>query len=662
MTNYPHLFEPIRVGHLTLSNRILMGSMHTGLEDKDRFERLAVFLGSRAEGGCQLMVTGGFSPNAEGRLKNGAAVFDDKSQIVEHRRVTGAVHAGGGHVLLQVLHSGRYGNHADNVGPSPIQAPINRHTPREMTSDDIVATIDAYGNTAKLAKEAGYDGIEVMGSEGYLLTEFLAPRTNRREDEWGGSSENRMRLPLEVVHRTRAEVGDDFVIMFRLSVLDLVDNAQPADEALVFARELEAAGVDIINSGIGWHEAPIPTIAQAVPRAAFVADTLRIKDAVDIPVVVSNRLNTPEVAESVLAQGFGDMVSLARPFLADADFVAKAKAGAAAAINTCIACNQACLDNYFVGKVASCLVNPRACFETEINWGPADETKRIAVVGAGPAGLAAADVLARRGHDVTLIEAADRIGGQLNLARRIPGKNEFDETLRYFRYHLDEGGVEMRLGVRAEADKLIEARYDDVVLASGVTPRRPDLAGLDGENHSNYADVLSGNVEVGKRVVIIGGGGIAFDVALYLLESGDASFTEPEAFRAHWVDTDGGPLESRHAITMVQRSDGPMGRSLGKTTGWIHRATLKRHGVKQVCGATYEKISADGLHITLDSEPRLLEADTVILCAGQEPLFDLEAPLIDAGINVHRIGGATEAIGLDAERAIREGMKLAARL
>jgi len=661
MGAYPHLFDPIRVGHLTLPNRVVMGSMHTGLEDTDDLGRLAVFLGERAKGGCTLMVTGGFSPDGPGRLKPGAGVFDSEGQVPEHRRVTDAVHAAGGHVLLQVLHAGRYGMHEDIVAPSAIQSPINRFQPREMTEADIEATIAAFGNTARLAKKAGYDGVEVMGSEGYLLTEFLAPRTNQRDDDWGGSAENRMRLPLEVVRRVRTEAGSDFVIMFRLSVLDLVPGAPDADETHAFAQALEGAGVDIVNSGIGWHEAPIPTIAQAVPRAAFAADTARIKEALGIPIVTSNRINTPEMAESVLADGQADMVSLARPFLADADFVAKAEAGEAAAINTCIACNQACLDNYFEGKTTSCLVNPRAGRETELTIKPATKPKRVCVVGAGPGGLAAADVLSRRGHHVVLMEAADAIGGQFNLARRIPGKYEFDETLRYFRYRLDAGGVELRLGRSADADGVLQEGFADVVLATGVVPRRPDLPGVEGGNVAGYGDVLAGRAEVGPNVVIIGGGGIAFDVALYLLERGETSFTDPAAFRAAWIDG-AAPGAARHAITMVQRSDGPMGRGLGKTTGWIHRAALKRRGVQQITGAEYQKIDSAGLHIRIEGEARLLAADTVILCAGQEPLDELSRPLKAAGVGVHVIGGAKSAKGLDAERAIREAWELASKI
>jgi 2,4-dienoyl-CoA reductase (NADPH2) len=663
MTDTPNLFKPIRVGHLTLSNRIVMGSMHTGLEDLPSFERLAAFLAARAKGGCKLMVTGGFSPDQAGRLKDGAASFDDPAQIPEHKRITDAVHAHGGHVLLQILHAGRYGYHADIVAPSPIKAPIAPHEPKEMTATDIEAAIQAFADCAVMAKQAGYDGVEVMGSEGYLLTEFLAPRTNHRTDEWGGTPENRMRLPLEIVRRVRAAAGDDFVIMFRLSVLDLIDGAPLMDETMAFAKQLQTAGADIINSGIGWHEAPVPTIAQAVPRAAFASDTARIKQVVDIPVIVSNRINTPEVAERVLAEAQGDMVSMARPFLADADFVNKAAAGEAEAINTCIACNQACLDHYFVGKVTSCLVNPRACHETLLVIEQAPTAKRIAVIGAGPAGLACADGLARRGHAVTLFEAADRIGGQFNMARRVPGKYEFDETLRYFRHRLAAAGVEVRLGQRAEASALIEAGFDEVVLASGVAPRVPALAGVDGKNVVGYGDVLLGRHAVGKRVVIIGGGGIAFDVALYLLEAGDPSFDDPTAFRETWIDTDDAPAPtSRHEIAMVQRSAGSMGRGLGKTTGWIHRATLRRHGVKQLSGAIYEKIDAEGLHITLENEPRLLGADTIILCVGQEPQADLKAPLEAADIAVHLIGGAAQASGLDAERAILEATELALKL
>ena len=662
MSAYPNLFSGLDVGPLRLPNRVLMGSMHTGLEDIAGLERLAAFLARRAAGGCALLVTGGFSTNAEGRLKDGAASFDRPEQIPDHARVTRAVHDAGGHVLLQMLHAGRYGYHADIVAPSALQAPIAPQAPREMTEDDIERTLQSFDATADMAKAAGYDGVEIMGSEGYLLTQFLAPRTNHRTDGWGGSAENRMRFPLEVVRRVRAAAGRDFVIMFRMSVLDLVEGAPDPEETLDFARALEAAGVDILNSGIGWHEAPVPTIAQAVPDAAFATDTARIRAAVDIPVVASNRINAPAVAERVLAAGQADMVSLARPFLADADFVAKAKAGRAEAINTCIACNQSCLDHYFTGKVTSCVVNPEACFETELVLAETAHPKRIAVVGGGPAGLAAAAAAAGRGHAVTLFEAAVEIGGQFNLARRVPGKAVFGETLRYFANRLAEEGVELRLGAAARADALIAEGFDDVVLATGVAPRRPDIPGIDGAHVVGYAEVLSGGVELQGKIVIIGGGGIGFDVALYLLETGEASYIDPAVFRAQWIDGATEYAADGPNITMVQRSPGPMGRGLGKSTGWIHRAALKRHGVRQVSGATYERIDADGLHIVLEDGAQCLAADWIVVCAGQEPLAELAAPLTEAGIAVHAIGGAKAASGLDAARAIREGVSLAATL
>jgi len=663
MTTYPNLFSALDVGPLQLANRMLMGSMHTGLEDIPGLERLAAFLGRRAEGGCALMVTGGFSTNAEGRLKDGAASFDAPEQIADHRRVTDAVHDAGGRVLLQMLHAGRYGYHADIVAPSALQAPIAPHVPREMTAQDIERTLQSFARTAAMAREAGYDGAEIMGSEGYLLTQFLAPRTNHRTDEWGGTPENRMRFPLEVVRRVRAAADADFVIMFRMSVLDLVDGAPDPAEALDFARALEAAGVDIINSGIGWHEAPVPTIAQAVPDAAFVTDTARIREAVSIPVVASNRINSPEVAERVVAAGQADMISMARPFLADADFVAKAEAGRAAAINTCIACNQSCLDHYFTGKVTSCVVNPVACFETELTLTPAANPRRVAVVGGGPAGLAAAERAARCGHKVTLFEAAPEIGGQFNLAKRVPGKAVFAETLRYFTNSLTGAGVEMRLGQAARAPALAAEGFDDVILATGVVARRPDIPGIENANVVGYADVLSGAAEPQGNVVIIGGGGIGFDVALYLLEAGAPSYTDPAAFRAAWIDGAQEPAQTfKGAVTMVQRSPGPMGRGLGKSTGWIHRAALKRHRVRQVTGVTYERIDAEGLHILSEDGPQCLAADWIVVCAGQEPLADLAEPLAEAGIGVHLIGGAKQATGLDAARAIREGVSITSTL
>jgi len=532
-----------------------------------------------------------------------------------------------------------------------------------MTAGDIEATISDFVHSAELAKAAGYDGVEIMGSEGYLLTQFMATRTNQRDDDWGGSFANRARLTLEVVRRTRAAVGKGFVIMFRLSVLDLVDGGLNEAEIVDLAQAVEAAGADILNSGIGWHEAPIPTIAQAVPRAAFVDHTAKLKGKVGIPLVASNRINTPEVAEEVIAAGRADMVSMARPFLADPAFVAKAETGRAEEINTCIACNQACLDRYFVGRVSSCLVNPRACHETTLTIATATQKKRVAVAGAGVAGLAAAVTAAERGHAVTLFEAAQDVGGQFNLARNVPGKYEFDETLRYFRTMLAKTGVTVKLGTRATPEVLSADDYDEVVLAAGVVPRRPNIDGIDGSRVAGYGDILNGAVRAGSRVAIIGGGGIAFDVALYLLEAGDPAFTDPVAFRRSWGI--GEPLrdiEPRHQITMLQRTQGPMGRGLGKTTGWIHRAVLKRNRVRQLSGVVYRRIDADGVHIERDRVAETIAADTVVICAGQEPLNDLMRPLEAAGVSVHVVGGAREAKELDAERAIREGMEVAARI
>ena len=663
MSPYPHLFSPIAVGHLELANRILMGPMHTGLEDTPDLDRLAAYFAERARGGCALMVTGAFSPNHAGRLSEAAVPFDRSDQVPAHRRVTEAVHAAGGRILLQMIHAGRYGYHADIVAPSPLASPINKHTPREMTDEEIEATIEDFVRTSELASDAGYDGVEVMGSEGYLLTQFIATRTNRRDDRWGGGFENRIRLPVEIVRRTRDRLGPDFVLMFRLSVLDLVDNGPTDDEIVALAQAVEAAGADVLNSGIGWHEAPVPTIAQAVPRAAFVDFTARLKGAVGIPLIASNRINTPETAEAVLAAGQADMVSMARPFLADAAFAAKAAAGRADEINTCIACNQACLDRYFTGQVASCLVNPRACRETELNWYPAETPRRIAVVGAGVAGLAAATTLAERGHDVVLFEAADRIGGQFNLARQIPGKQEFDETLRYFTTRLGETGVTLRLGHPAAAASLVAGGFEAVVLAAGIVPRRFEIEGADHPMVAGYTELLSGVHQPGRRVAIVGAGGIGFDVALFLLEVGAASFTDPVAFRRAWgIGETAEEAEPRHQITMLQRRPGPMGRSLGKTTGWVHRAHLKRQGVRQLSGVRYRKIDDAGLHIERDGAPELVAADSIVICAGQEANDSLRRELAALGLEVHAIGGAREAGELDAERAIREGVELAARL
>ena len=663
MSAFPHLFQPITIGALTLPNRIMMGSMHTGLEDMEDLSRLAAYFAERARHGCSLMVTGAFSPNDAGRLNDGAAAFDDAVRVPAHRQVTDAVHGAGGHILLQLIHAGRYGYHADIVAPSAIAAPINKQVPREMTGGEIEATINDFVGAAELAQQAGYDGVEIMGSEGYLLTQFLAARTNQRDDEWGGSFENRMRLAIDIVRRTRVAVGDGFVLMFRLSVLDLVDNGLSPDEIIVFAQAVEAAGADILNSGIGWHEAPIPTIAQAVPRAAFVDDTAKLKGRVGIPVIASNRINTPEVAEQILVAGKADMVSLARPFLADPAFSEKAAAGRSAEINTCIACNQACLDRYFVGRICSCLVNPRACHETEVLIEPAGERRRVAVIGAGVAGLAAAVTAAGRGHDVTVFEAAPRIGGQFNLARNVPGKYEFDETLRYFQSQLDRHRVAVRLTTTATAEMLADEAFEAVILASGIAPRWPEIDGINGPRVVGYTEVLEGRADIGRRVAIIGGGGIAFDVALYLLEKDDPSFTDPTAFRRRWgIGQDMVPVTPRHEITMLQRSPGPMGRSLGKTTGWIHRAVLKHNRVRQISGVSYRCIDEVGVQVEIDGVPETVEVDTVVICAGQEPRNDLEAAATTLGLEIHTVGGAREAGELDAERAIREGMEAAACL
>ncbi len=657
MTDYPHLFTPIQIGPLTLPNRIIMGSMHTKLEEIAGLERLTAYFIERVQGGCSLIITGGFSPNVEGQLSAGAATFNGNANVDDHRRMTDAIHAAGGHIVLQILHAGRYGRHDGIVAPSPVRSPINRETPRQMTADDIERTIEDFAVAAALAQRAGYDGVEIMGSEGYLISQFVAPRTNHRDDDWGGDFDNRIRLPVEIVRRTRDRVGADFIVMYRLSVLDLVDGGSTEDETILLARAVEAAGATLLNSGIGWHEAKVPTIAQAVPAAAFTTATARLMGKVSIPLIAANRINTPEVAEAVLAAGDADMVSLARPFLADPDFVAKAEAGRRSELNVCIACNQACLDHIFSGRLCSCLVNPRACHETEIVWDTAETPRRIAVVGAGPAGMAAASVAAERGHSVTLLDAASEIGGQFTVARRVPGKAVFDETLRYFGNRLTAAGVVIRLNQRVTTADLSD--FDAVVLATGVTPRQPPIDGIEHPMVAGYLGVLGG-ATVGRRVAIIGGGGIAFDVALYLLADIDGGV---DAFRREW-GLDGAPDDDapRHAITMLQRSDGPMGRGLGKTTGWIHRATLKRKGVRQVSGVTYQRIDDAGLHITVNDEEQLIEADTIIICAGQEPQAELLAPLGEAGIESHLIGGALKAGELDAKRAIEEGMRLAASL
>ncbi|MEU3508275.1 NADPH-dependent 2,4-dienoyl-CoA reductase [Streptomyces longwoodensis] len=671
MSRYPHLLSPLDLGFTTLPNRVLMGSMHVGLEEAERgFERMAAFYAERARGGVGLIVTGGIAPNDEGRPYEGGARLTTEAEAEAHRVVTAAVHREGGRIALQILHFGRYAYHRDLVAPSPLQAPISPFVPRELSDADIERTIDDYARTARLAREAGYDGVEIMGSEGYLINEFTARQTNHRTDRWGGSHENRVRFPLEIVRRVREAVGEDFIVVYRLSMLDLVPGGSTLEEVVGLAKAVEAAGATIINTGIGWHEARIPTIATSVPRGAYTWVTQRLMGEVSVPLVTTNRINTPEVAEQLLADGVADMVSMARPMLADPAFVAKAAAGRPEAINTCIGCNQACLDHTFSGQITSCLVNPRACHETELVLAPTRFRKRVAVVGAGPAGLACAVTAAERGHDVTLFDAASEIGGQLNVARRVPGKQEFDETLRYFRHRLAEETVDVRLDTPVTAADL--ADFDEVVVATGVTPRTPDIPGVDHPSVVGYLDVLRGDVEVGKRVAVLGAGGIGFDVAEFLTDSGDGAGADPATYFRHWgVDTDyrapGGlaaperPAPPR-TVHLLQRKPTKVGAGLGKTTGWIHRTELKHRGVTMVPGVRYDRIDDAGLHLTVGEDSTVLEVDTVVLCTGQEPRRDLYEELLAAGRTPHLVGGADVAAELDAKRAIKQGTEVAAAL
>ena len=669
--HYPHLFAPLDLGFTTLRNRVLMGSIHTGLEDRAAdFPKLAAYFAERAEGGVGLMVTGGFSPNLVGWLKPFGGKLSWPWEVRPHKFVTQAVHDNGSKICLQLLHAGRYGYHPFTVAPSKLKAPINPFTPRALSSRGVERQITAYADAARRAREAGYDGVEVMGSEGYFINEFTAPRTNKRNDAWGGTAEKRMRFAVEIVRRVREACGPDFIIIYRLSLLDLVEDGNQWDEIVAQAKAIENAGATIINSGIGWHEARVPTIVTSVPRAAFVDVTAKLRPHVTLPLIATNRINMPDVAERILAERIADMVSLARPLLADSQWANKARAGKPQSINTCIACNQACLDHVFENKRASCLLNPRACAETELNYTKTFKPKRIAVVGAGPAGLACATVAAERGHRVTLFDASAEIGGQFNYAKKIPGKEEFHETIRYFTHKLEETGVEVKLGTVASAENL--SGFDEVVLATGILPRRVAFPGSDHAKVVSYLDVLSGRVQVGKRAAIIGAGGIGFDVAEYLVHEGDSSTLDPARWMAEWgvdptFESPGSLAKPRpeapaREVWLLQRSAGKPGARLGKTSGWVHRATLKAKQVKMLGGVEYLGVDEAGLKILVEGVEQVLPVDHIVVCAGQEPRRDLQAELLAAGITSHLIGGADVAAELDAKRAIDQGSRLAAVL
>ncbi|UJJ58476.1 NADPH-dependent 2,4-dienoyl-CoA reductase [Rhodanobacter denitrificans] len=671
--HYPNLFAPLDLGHVTLPNRILMGSMHTGLEDKaSDYDKLAAYFAERARGGVGLMVTGGISPSIEGWLKPFGGRLTLPWHKPRHRKLTRAVHAAGGRICLQILHAGRYGYHPLSVAPSRIKSPITPFTPRALTARGVERTIGDFVHCARLAQDAGYDGVEVMGSEGYLINEFIAARTNRRDDAWGGDATRRMRFPVEIVRRTRAAVGRDFIIIYRLSMLDLVEGGQDWSEVATLARAIEAAGASIINTGIGWHEARVPTIVTSVPRAGFAWVTQKLKGEVAIPLVATNRINMPDVAERILADGEADMVSMARPLLADPAWANKAKAGRSERINTCIACNQACLDHVFQNKRASCLVNPRACHETELKVEPASVRKRIAVVGAGPAGMACAATLGERGHAVVLIDQASEIGGQFNYAKQIPGKEEFHETLRYFRHQLDDTGVDVRLGQVADAASLRAGGYDEVVIATGITPRQASFPGSDDPRVLGYLDVLARHQPVGARVAIIGAGGIGFDVAEFLVEHAPSPTTDVARWTREWgVDMQlqqrsglqpPQPEAPARQVWLLQRSEGRLGARLNKTTGWVHRATLKAKRVTMLGNVGYERFDDLGLHITVDGKPQILPVEHVVVCAGQLPNRGLADELIAAGMKVHVIGGADVAAELDAKRAIAQGTRVASAI
>lgn len=671
-STYPNMLAPLDLGFTTLKNRVLMGSMHTGLEEvADGHKRMAAYFGERAKGGVGLIVTGGIGPNSEGGTHPATKMLVTDEDIAGHKQITDAVHEHDGKICMQILHTGRYAYSPDQVAPSAIKAPINPFTPRALTDSEIHKQIDDFVFTSVQAQKAGYDGVEIMGSEGYFLNQFIAARTNQREDDWGGSYENRIRLPIEVVRKVREAVGECFIIIFRLSMLDLVDGGSTAEEVIQLGKAIEEAGATIINTGIGWHEAQIPTIATKVPRAAFTWVTARFKKELSVPVITSNRINTPEVAEEVLARGDADMISMARPFLADPDFVNKAADNRADEINTCIGCNQACLDHVFGGVMTSCLVNPRACHETELHIVATTNAKKIAVVGAGPAGLSAATTAASRGHQVTLFDAADEIGGQFNIAKQIPGKEEFYETLRYFNKQIEITGVDLQLNTRVTAEQLNNGGFDEVIIATGISPRIPPIEGINHPKVMNYLDVIGDKKPVGKKVAIIGAGGIGFDTAEYITHSGESTSQNIPAFMKEWgVDMTFGsrsgiegiqaqPEPSPREVYLLQRKTSRVGKGLGKTTGWIHRAGLAMKGVRMMPGCDYSHIDDEGLHITVGDDPQVLPVDTVIICAGQDPLREL----VD-GLNLphHLIGGADEAGELDAKRAINQGTRLAAAM